>query len=102
MERVPEFNGKEEGGLGNENPVEIPEGIIAAIEKYKKEMADPDLSVERFKELNEEHRRKMAGDSDNDLYYQLQTYRNMDAQGGEGIGIRIHQIEEILRQRTGI
>lgn len=80
-----------------EHPVEIPSTISQWIKQCKIEGADPDLSEERWKELNEAHRKKMSGSSDEDLYYQLHIYRNMLAQGDDGVRIQIHKLEQSLR-----
>lgn len=55
----------------NDNPIVIPDEVLESIEKRQKEYDDPDLTRERWDELNRQHQEKMSGVSDDDLYYQL-------------------------------
>lgn len=82
-----------------EGSVEIPAELLRSFEDRNQEMADPDISRERWDELNKEHRARMTGDSNEDLYYQLYTYRSMTAQGDDGIKSRITELEKALGER---
>ena len=83
----------------SQTPVEIPEHILELQRKRNEEYNNPDLTRERWDELNAEHTRMMQGDSDDDLYYQLSVFRRMKDYPGEGIGLRQLEVERKIRER---
>ena len=82
-----------------EASVEIPGRITEMIKSRRAEYNNVNLSRERWVELNDEHKRMMEGNSEDDLYYQLAVLRDITPQGDDPVRIQIGIIEDELRKR---
>lgn len=97
MEKEPKFNKKENKLTNDERekirtwfdkPIDVPEHIVRLFKEIKKKYEDVNLSHEEWSKLNEDHRKRMTGDSDDDLFFQLAVYRDAHDSAGEIVALR--------------
>lgn len=55
--------------------IEVPQRVLDIFENTRKINEDQNLSFEHWQKLNEEHKKRMQGVSDDDRYYQYEIYR---------------------------